>query len=132
MVRTKKASKKEHEKWRFHYLGLNITVGHWPFSEDEQEMTGNTWHLPVKLVSRKRTSTSTSSSFDSSQFEKKDGKSNIRNSPHESLTWLQCDKDPSDRSLVSVLWCNPCQTRTKEILKCVDPRDIEPADNQCH
>ena len=54
------------------YPGLNITVGHRPFSEHAQEMTGYTWHLPVKMAGRKHTSTSSSSSFDSSQYEKKD------------------------------------------------------------
>ena len=36
--------------------GLNITVSHWPFSEHVQETTGYTWHLPVKMAGRKRTS----------------------------------------------------------------------------
>ena len=35
-----------------HTAGLNITVGHRPFSEHAQEMTGYTWHLPVKMASR--------------------------------------------------------------------------------
>ena len=59
-------------------------------------MTGNTWHLPVKMAGRKRTSASYSSSVECSQFEKKDRRQiTVRtfekwqgqyNTPHESLT----------------------------------------------
>ena len=81
-------------------------------------MTEYTWHLPVRMAGQKRTSTS-SGSFDSSQSEKKDRRQiTVRtfkrwqgqyNAPHESLTWLRYDKDPSDRSLVFVPWCEPCR-----------------------
>lgn len=56
----------------FVYSGLTITVSHWPFSEQVQEMTSYMWHLSVKMAGRKCTSTSNSSIFDSSQTEKKD------------------------------------------------------------
>ena len=71
----------------------------------------------------KHTSTSSSSSFDTSQSEKKDKRQitistfewwqGQYNAPHESLTWLQCDKDPSDRSPAKSM-------RTKDFLKCMD------------
>ena len=90
-------------------------------SEHAQKMTGYTWQLPVKMATRKRTRTSSSSSFDSSQSEKKDRHQiTIRtfeswqgqyNAPHRSLTWLRCDKDPSDRSFISMLWCELYRTR---------------------
>ena len=77
--------------------GLNITVDHRPFSERAEEMTGYTWHLPVKMAGQKHTNTSSSSSCDSSQSEKKDRRQiTIRtfkkwqgqyNTPHKSLTW---------------------------------------------
>ena len=82
-------------------------------------MTGYTWHVPVKMAGRKRASASYSSTVECSQVEKKDRRQiTVRtfekwqgqyNTPHESLTWLRCDKDPNDRSLVSVLWCEPCR-----------------------
>ena len=71
------------------------------------------------MAGRKRASTSSGSSYESSQSEKKDRRQvTVRtfekwqgqyNPAHESLTWLRCDKDPNDRSLVSVLWCEPCR-----------------------
>ena len=63
--------------------GLNITVGHRPFSEHVCEMTGRTWHLPVKMAGRKRANVS----VECSQFKKNDRrqitiwKSAIQHSP---------------------------------------------------
>ena len=37
------------------------------------------------------------------------------NTHHENLTWLRCDKDPSNKSLVSVLWCEPCRKYEAQI-----------------
>ena len=94
-------------------------VGHRSFSEHVREMACHTWHLPVKMAGRKRASASYSSNVECSQSAKKDRRQiTIRtferwqgqyNTPHESLTWLLCDKDPNDRSLVSVLLCEPCR-----------------------
>ena len=47
-------------------------VGHRPFSEHAQEMTGYTWHLPVKMADRNVQVLVVSSSFDVSQSEMKD------------------------------------------------------------
>ena len=52
--------------------GLNNNSRPSAISEHMQEMTGYMWHLPVKMAGRKRTRTSSSSSIDSSQSEKKD------------------------------------------------------------
>ena len=38
--------------------GANITVGHQLFPEHASQMTGNTWHLPVKMAGPKGTSAS--------------------------------------------------------------------------
>ena len=31
------------------------------------------------------------------------------NTEHKSLSWLRCERDPRDKTLVSVLWCEVCQ-----------------------
>ena len=72
------------------------------------------------MVGRKHaSSTSSSSNYESSQSEKKGRRQiTVRTfekwqgqyiPAHESLTWLQCDKDPSDKTLISELWCEPCR-----------------------
>ena len=71
------------------------------------------------MACRKRASSSSNSSHDSSQFDKKDKhqitvrtfekRQSQYNPSHSSLTWLQCEKESSYRSLVSVLWCEPCR-----------------------
>ena len=95
-------------------------VGHWPFSEHAQEMTSYTWHLPVKIAGRKRKSTSSIvlALILASLRRKTGAMITVRtfeiwqeqyNAPHKNLTWLRCDKDWSDRSLVFVLWCELCR-----------------------
>ena len=37
------------------------------------------------------------------------------NSEFEMLTWLRCDKDRGDRTLVSVLWCDVCRRYESKI-----------------
>ena len=38
---------------------------------------------------------------------------------HQTLTWLNCDKDKRDRGLVALLWCSVCreyQSRNSDIV----------------
>ena len=34
---------------------------------------------------------------------------------HETLSWLRCDEDADDKSLVAVLWCQACRTHERSI-----------------
>ena len=54
------------------------------------------------------------------------------NSLHKSLLWLRCDKDRTDRRLVSALWCCICRKYEKHItgLKNFSKAWIDGTDNQ--
>lgn len=95
------------------------------------------------MAGGKRTSSSTRSSCDSSHLYRKKNRRQITvttfemwqsnyNASHKSLTWLQCDTDPSDRSLVSLLWREPCRKYESRIkgLKSFSSEWIQETSNQ--
>ena len=98
------------------------SVGHRPFSEHAHEMTGYTWHLPVKMTRRNVQVLVVVLTLILTSLRRKRGTRLLierwqgqYNAPHVSLTWLRCDKDPSNRSLMFVLRCEPCQKYEAQI-----------------
>ena len=82
------------------------------------------------MAGRKRLSSSSSASSDSSCFSDKKMKRQVSLATFEkwqrqfdevdeelqTLTWLRCDKDHADRMLVSSLWCQVCRDYENRIV----------------
>ena len=74
--------------------------------------------VPDKMAGRKRGSSSTDCASTSGAEKKVKRQLSVKtferwqgqyNTEHKSLSWLRCERDPRDKTLVSVLWCEVCR-----------------------